>query len=111
MLASAFILPLVSAVHIERLRDRLEKRPRRRNGWSSMTEDIQFLNGERERLLCAWRNLQQTKLYDVLAALPLVSWYGASALRLVPSLVERVEQTDLHSIDSIFSISVVAQPP
>jgi protein-S-isoprenylcysteine O-methyltransferase Ste14 len=74
-----------------------------------MTEQIHFLNSEREHAVSAWRDLQQTKLYDVLAALPLVSWYGASALRLVPSLVERVEQADLRSIDSVFAISVLAQ--
>ena len=68
-----------------------------------------FGEKERDRIVCTWRDLQRTKFYDVVIALPLIALYGSSAFHLVPSLMDRLAQADPNSIDFVFAISVLAQ--
>ncbi len=76
---------------------------------NALTRIFLFIGFERERFASAWCKLQRTKLYDVIAAAPLVVLYGVSALRLTPALVSELQQARLDSIDPLFAISVLRQ--
>jgi len=61
------------------------------------------------RFVAAWRLFQETKLYDVLAAMPLVLWYGAAAGRIVPALIARIEKAKLSTLGPALILSLMAQ--
>ena len=63
----------------------------------------------RERLFPLWRTFQATKAYDVLAAAPLILWYGSSAGHLIPALAARLESADVNALGFTFVVSVLAQ--
>ena len=63
----------------------------------------------RERLSPAWHAFQATKAYDVLAAAPLILWYGSSAGRLIPALAARLQSADVNALGFTFVVSVLAQ--
>jgi hypothetical protein len=56
-----------------------------------------------------WRTFQATKAYDVLAAGPLILWYGASAGQLIPALAARLQSADVNALGFTFVVSVLAQ--
>src|SRR5258705_3669806 len=64
---------------------------------------------ERERIAGAWRDLQATKLYDVLAAAPLVIFYSASVMRITPALIDDLQRINVNSIDALFAVSLLRQ--
>ena len=64
---------------------------------------------ERDRIAVAWRDLQATKLYDVLAATPLVIIYGASVMRIAPALIGDLQRINVNSIDAIFAVSLLRE--
>jgi len=64
---------------------------------------------ERERIVTAWRRLQATKLYDIIAATPLFLFYGASALHIAPALIADLQRINIHSIDAMFAVSLLRQ--
>ena len=59
--------------------------------------------------LARWRDFQKSKLYDGLAALPVILWYGASAGALVPALAAEINRTDIHALDLHFVTEVLAR--
>jgi len=50
-------------------------------------------------LIAHLQALQHTKVYDLLAALPLIIWYGLCAAARLPALLHEIAVTDLGSID------------
>jgi len=46
---------------------------------NAATKFLLFVGLERERLALAWQKLQGTKLYDVIAATPVLVLYGVSS--------------------------------
>ena len=57
----------------------------------------------------SWREFQTTKLYDVLAAAPVILVFGSSAAHVAKGLLAAVLRTDFSSIDVIFAISLLRQ--
>lgn len=57
----------------------------------------------------SWEAFQATKLYDGLAATPLIAWYGISAWHMLPAVAARVSAADLGTLDLHFVASVLAQ--
>jgi len=64
---------------------------------------------DRERIAVVWRDLQATKLYDVLAATPLVIFYSASVMRIAPSLINDLQRINVDSIDAMFAVSLLRE--
>jgi len=62
---------------------------------------------EHERIAAAWRDLQTTKLYDIIAAAPLLLFYGASVLRMTPALIGDLQRIDVNAIDALFAVSLL----
>jgi protein-S-isoprenylcysteine O-methyltransferase Ste14 len=62
---------------------------------------------DRARAATAWREFQATKLYDVLAAAPLILVFGSSAGHLAAGLWADLRQADMSSFDAIFAISLL----
>jgi protein-S-isoprenylcysteine O-methyltransferase Ste14 len=60
-------------------------------------------------LVIAWRRFQETKLYDALATVPLILWYGASAKRMLPSLVARIQTAHSSTGGPIVIFAILAQ--
>jgi len=57
----------------------------------------------------AWREFQQKKLYDLLAALPLIGWFGWSAFRQATQVVTELQHAQSGSIDSVVVISLLGK--
>ena len=57
--------------------------------------------------IARWREFQQTKLYDALAALPIILWYALSVANMVPALAHEIAQRDRADIDSRFIVSML----
>ena len=60
-----------------------------------ISTDIQHGSFLLERL----KAMEQTKVYDRLAALPLIVWFGLCASARVPALVHQISVTDFGAID------------
>lgn len=74
--------------------------------WSAMPEirtDIQPTASLKDRL----KAFEHTKLYDLIAALPLIVWYGVCVVARVTTLVQEISITDFGAIDlrSILDLS------
>jgi protein-S-isoprenylcysteine O-methyltransferase Ste14 len=55
------------------------------------------------------RALEQTKLYDLLAALPLIAWYGLGVIALLPILLKELVVTDLAALTFHGVLSLVSK--
>ena len=64
---------------------------------------------DRDRLVAAWRSFQTTKLYDAMAASPLIIIFGVSATHPASTLWSSLEQASLLSFDAVAAISVLRQ--
>ena len=64
---------------------------------------------DRGRVASAWRDFQATKLYDVLAAAPLIVAFGASGAHLATGLWANLLQADMSSFDAILAITLLRQ--
>lgn len=61
------------------------------------------------RGLTVWRSFERTKLYDALAALPLILWYGLSINRLVPAIGTKLADTPAAAMDLRFAVELLMQ--
>jgi len=52
---------------------------------------------------------EHSKAYDVLAAAPVIAWYGLSVSKIVPAIWRKLESTDLAAADLTFAFSLLAQ--
>jgi protein-S-isoprenylcysteine O-methyltransferase Ste14 len=52
---------------------------------------------------------RQTKLYDRMAAMPFIAWYGFCLAYRLPALVEQIGETDLAAADAAFLASLAAK--
>ncbi len=57
----------------------------------------------------AWTTFQQTKLYDLLAGLPLIAWFGFSAFRQATHFMTELERAPSASIDTVAVISLLGK--
>jgi protein-S-isoprenylcysteine O-methyltransferase Ste14 len=55
-----------------------------------------------------WQRFTRTKLYDVLAALPLIAWCVLSAAMRLPSLLDKIRNARPQDIDAGFVVSALA---
>lgn len=53
--------------------------------------------------------LEYTKVYDLLAALPLIVWYGFGVAARLPDLVQGIAATDLRAIDLHAFLSLISK--
>jgi protein-S-isoprenylcysteine O-methyltransferase Ste14 len=56
-----------------------------------------------------WQKFRATKAYDLLAALPLILWYGLSAGQQVPGLARKIAAMKLADLDLHFAVALLAQ--
>jgi protein-S-isoprenylcysteine O-methyltransferase Ste14 len=63
----------------------------------------------RERAAAAWRDFQATKIYDVLAAAPLILIFGMSGAHLAGELWTTLLEAKMASFDAIFAVSLLRQ--
>jgi protein-S-isoprenylcysteine O-methyltransferase Ste14 len=52
---------------------------------------------------------RQTKLYDFLAASPLIAWYGLCVTHQMPALARQITEKDLSSADLVFFVSLFSK--
>jgi protein-S-isoprenylcysteine O-methyltransferase Ste14 len=64
---------------------------------------------DRPGALAAWRDFQTTKLYDLLAAVPVIVVFGASGAHLARSLWSDLLAADPSSLDLPFAIGLLRQ--
>ena len=57
----------------------------------------------------AWRDFETTKLFDVLAALPLIFVFGASGGHLAAGLSTNLQQADWSALDGIVALQYAGQ--
>jgi len=57
----------------------------------------------------AWREFQQKKHYDLLAALPLIAWFGFSAVSQATQVVTELQDAQSGAIDSVVVISLLGK--
>ena len=62
-----------------------------------------------KRAASAWKEFQQTKLYDLLAALPLIGWFGFSAFRQATQVVAGLQHAQSGAIDTAVAISLLGK--
>jgi protein-S-isoprenylcysteine O-methyltransferase Ste14 len=62
-----------------------------------------------ESAAAAWRDFETTKLFDVLAALPLIFLFGASAGHLAAGLSANLQQVDWSSLEGIVALQLARQ--
>src|SRR5215510_10146192 len=80
-----------------------------RNGRSSRGGSMTPILPIDPELTKSWREFQTTKLYDVLAAAPVVLIFGASGAHVAKGLLATLLQTDFSSFDPVFAISFFRQ--
>jgi protein-S-isoprenylcysteine O-methyltransferase Ste14 len=73
------------------------------------TPDFPHDRFDRESVATAWRYLESTKLYDVLAATPLILVFGASGAHLASGLWADLQQVGSSSFDALFALAVIRQ--
>lgn len=61
------------------------------------------------RAAAAWRDFQTTKIYDALAAAPLILIFGMSGAHLAGEVWATLLEADMSSFDAIFAISLLRQ--
>jgi protein-S-isoprenylcysteine O-methyltransferase Ste14 len=57
----------------------------------------------------AWSEFRHTKLYDLLAGLPLTAWFGFSAVRLFEHAEGELERAQASAFDSIAVVSLLGK--
>ncbi len=60
-------------------------------------------------LVTRWRKFRETKAYDLAATVPLILWYGSSALQKLPDLIHKFANATAASVDLSFIVSVLAE--
>ena len=73
------------------------------------TPDFPHDRFDRQSAAAAWRDFQTTKVFDVLAAAPLLLVFGASGAHLATGLLSEVVQTDIFSADAMRILNLVRQ--
>ncbi len=56
-----------------------------------------------------WRAFRKTKAYDLMVAMPLLLWYGASVGQVIPSLAAKLLTLDPTAMDFAFIVSVLVE--
>lgn len=56
-----------------------------------------------------WWLSPNSKLYDLLAATPMIAFYGLSIARSLPAIANKLDQADFNTIDLQFVTSLLAQ--
>src|ERR1051326_1517248 len=56
-----------------------------------------------------WWPSPNTKLYDMLAATPMIVFYGLSIARSLPGIADKLNRADFNSLDFAFVTSLLAQ--
>jgi protein-S-isoprenylcysteine O-methyltransferase Ste14 len=67
------------------------------------------LHGAAQKLAARWQKFQNTKAYDLAAIVPLIVWYGSSALQQLPDLIRKFAGVSALNIDFNFIISILAE--
>ena len=62
-----------------------------------------------ESAAAAWRDFEATKLFDVIAALPLILVFGASGGHLAAGLSTNLQQADWSALDGIVALQFAGQ--
>lgn len=62
-----------------------------------------------QKLAARWKQFQNTKAYDLAAIVPLIVWYGSSALQQLPDLMRKFAGVSALNIDLNFIVSVLAE--
>lgn len=52
---------------------------------------------------------ENSKAYDVMAATPVILWYGLSVLQVIPAILQKLQNANLRDIDLTFAFSLMAQ--
>ena len=73
------------------------------------TPDFPHDRFDRASVLSAWRQFERTKLYDVLAAAPLILVFGASGAHVASGLWTNLMQANLLSPDTMLALALVRQ--
>ncbi len=74
-----------------------------------LDESAQALLPQQEKGASSWSKFRETKAYDLVAAIPLILWYGSSALQQLPALSQKIANAKTADIDLHFIISTLAQ--
>jgi protein-S-isoprenylcysteine O-methyltransferase Ste14 len=80
---------------------------RRRKKRAALSDPLHY--GREDGATAAWRAFQATKLYDAIAAAPLIAWYGLSAAHMLPALAATIREAELATLDLHFIASALAQ--
>jgi protein-S-isoprenylcysteine O-methyltransferase Ste14 len=56
-----------------------------------------------------WEKFRETKTYDLAMAIPLILWYGSSAMQQLPSISQKIASAKTAEIDLHFIVSTLAQ--
>src|SRR5262245_54808541 len=64
---------------------------------------------DRDRTAERWREFQKTKLYDALAASPLILLFGMSGAHLATELWSNLQQANAVPLDAAMAISLLRQ--
>jgi protein-S-isoprenylcysteine O-methyltransferase Ste14 len=57
----------------------------------------------------AWNEFRHTKLYDLLAGLPLIAWFGFSASRQFAHVTEGLERAQTATLDTVVVVSLLGK--
>lgn len=68
------------------------------------TPDFPHDRFDRASARSAWREFEATKLYDVLAAAPLILVFGSAGARVASGLWANIQQTDWTSLDALLAL-------
>lgn len=67
------------------------------------------LHAAAQKFAARWQKFQNTKAYDLAAIVPLIVWYGSSALQQLPDLIRKFANASALNIDVNFIVSVLAE--
>jgi protein-S-isoprenylcysteine O-methyltransferase Ste14 len=65
--------------------------------------------GVRDSLDARFKAFEATKLYDLIAATPLIAWYGFCLSHQIPATVALIAETDIASADARFFANVASK--
>jgi protein-S-isoprenylcysteine O-methyltransferase Ste14 len=75
----------------------------------TITPDFPHDRFDRKSAAAAWRDFETTKLYDVLAAAPLILVFGASGAHLAGGLWANLQQVDWSALNGIIALQLARQ--
>jgi protein-S-isoprenylcysteine O-methyltransferase Ste14 len=61
------------------------------------------------RAAAAWAEFRQSKIYDLLAAVPLIGWFGLSAFQQAAQVVTGVQHAQSSALDSVIVIALLGK--